>query len=274
MSYRERQARIEDLIKPIASLFPKVSSVKSISSKSEHDCFCDSEQNHLLFPYGYSKDYNPGPYSYYDVHKALTNCREHSIKIPFIDLPLGYERVNYLESLSCDLQHQITQDCVNKNPHYLTLTLRDYGFSPARNTTQYDVDQAYAFALSQGLVLVIVPDDPSNLSSYSLPAQAIVSSKARSSLLHRASLYSESVVNIFPPSGPAQLSLFIRKSKTIIVNFGAGGSDGDYNYYRQQGLIPDSQPFHVLGGHLLWSSSRSTYTNKSLELAFKSLESL
>ena len=148
------------------------------------------------------------------MHKALTNCREHSIKIPFIDLPLGYERVNYLESFSCDLQHQITQDCVNKNPHYLTLTLRDYGFSPARNTTQYDVDQAYAFALSQGLVLVIVPDDPSNLSSYSLPAQAIVSSKARSSLLHRASLYSGlSLISFL--FNPAQLSLFIRKSKLL-----------------------------------------------------------
>ena len=101
-----------------------------------------------------------------------------------------------------------------------------------------------------------------------------MSTESRFSLYHRVALYSQSLVNIFTPSGAATLSLFVRGSKTIICNFGAGGSDGDYRYYRREGTKPGHQLFRLLHGHVLWSKEKSSYTVNSLLDAFKELSAL
>lgn len=270
----ERRARVTGLIIPIASLFSCVKSVIVPSCHSEFDRACLSLEDFLVFPFGYSDIYNPGMRSYLDIYGTLRCYGFNPGGLPFIVLPSS-KVVNDCSLLEdCSEGAQSSPASLAPVSTYLTLTLRDYGYSPERNSSQHDVDEAYAFAKELGVALVIVPDDLSMLHSYSFPSQVIVASKARLSLFHRTALYSQSVVNIFPPSGPASLSLFLRDSKTIFVDFGAGGDDGNFRYYRRLGLMPNQQPFLVLGGYLLWSSVKSTYTSNSLRVAFESLCSL
>ena len=148
---------------------------------------------------------------------------------------------------------------------YATITLRDYGFNPARNTSSKDIKIALSYAKSKGLSLILVPDEIKNLDNYDIPKEIIIYSRARESLKERVGLYSYSDINIFPPCGAANISLFTRSSKTIILKFGDPKSiDSSSKYYKETYNINyGQQPYQGLKGYLDW------YTNKYENLDYQ-----
>ena len=81
----DRQARIQNLIFPIASLFSHVRSVSIISSKLEYDVFCSRpSDDFLIYPFGHSKNYDPGGALYFDIYRALRSYEDQPSRLPFI----------------------------------------------------------------------------------------------------------------------------------------------------------------------------------------------
>ena len=75
--------------------------------------------------------------------------------------------------------------------------------------------------------------------------------------MERIYIYKNSIVNFFSPSGPAALSMFMPKTKTIIFNFCIGGIDSNENYYKKEwGVNYGEQPFLPFGGYVLWTKNK------------------
>ena len=270
VSEEQRTSRINDLIYPLASMFSCVDLLHHAKTRLELDYFISAHGDCTIYPFGYSHFYNPGPPDYRKVFKALKSYTYRPADLPFMHAPIIPTGIDFTDSARHELS-ELQFTITNHIGQYITLTLRDYGFRSMRNTTQYDVDKAYALSKILGISLILVPDDLVNLSSYSLPAGAFVAYGARFLLSYRAYLYSNSYVNIFTASGPAALSLFLRNAKTIYVNFGAGGCDGDYSYYKRLGLNPESQSFSALDGYLLWAETQGCYDISDLNEALDCL---
>ena len=152
---------------------------------------------------------------------------------------------------------------------YVTLTLRDYGYSPLRNTTKSDIEKFITFANNKNAKPVIIPDNISLIDKYNINQDiCFISYEARKNIYERVFLYSESLVNIFTTSGPGVLSLYTKSSKTIFFNYGCGGSDGSLKYYKKEGLFKHQQPYLALGGYILWKNEKAEYSVKDLHYAF------
>ena len=156
--------------------------------------------------------------------------------------------------------------------NYITLTLRDYGFSPSRNTTQFDIEEAIKVANNLKSKLVIVPDNIENLSNYTFKSDAIICKEARDDMNSRIKLYSKSKLNLFTTSGTLFISLFLKKSKTIILNFCPGGFDANKKYYKNAyNINVGDQPYIHLGGYILWHDQYPKYSSKDILYFYKKL---
>ena len=275
VSHEQRTSRIFQLVAPIAQHFSCVRNFSVIHEKSEHDSLCSDWAKHLIYPYGYSIQYNPGSESYYDVFSALrgySSGRFSGGTLPYIVKPGGICLEDCIcSSLSAALAPDSLPFLSGNQITYITLTLRDYGHSPGRNTSQFDIDQACEFARFLDAVFVVVPDDLDKLTDYEIPGSAVIARNARLSMAHRAFLYSGSLVNLFVASGPACLSLFLQDAKTILFDFGAGGYMDNFQYYRRVGLQPLRQSFIDLNGYILWSKEKGAYSSRSLLDAYCAL---
>jgi hypothetical protein len=154
---------------------------------------------------------------------------------------------------------------------YVTLTLRDYGWCPERNTTQGDLDKAQSLARHLRVSLLVIPDNFSNIRHYVFPSDCFVLHDTLTLNL-RLTLYSRSIVNIFNPSGPFSGSIFTPNTKSICVNWGAGGWDANERFYNlHYGISRGDQPFLPLNGFVLWTGERGNYGCADLLEAFDRL---
>ena len=83
----------------------------------------------------------------------------------------------------------------NLNKKYITLTLRDYGFSPERNTSVEDIEAFCEMADFLDLLPVIVPDDLKKIKNTTCPK--ILLFHMTHNIPRKIKLYAESQVNIF-----------------------------------------------------------------------------
>ena len=110
---------------------------------------------------------------------------------------------------------------------YVTLTLRDHGYSPTRNSSQEDINEFINFARNLNSLPLIIPDDISKLSEYDFPEHVVIYKEARISMDHRIFIYANSLMNIFPPSGPFYVSLFLKDTKSLMYNIGVNWDDDE-----------------------------------------------
>ena len=149
--------------------------------------------------------------------------------------------------------------------NYITLTLRDYGYSPLRNTNQIDIEKAINVANHLKCRLVLVPDNIKNLKNYTFNNDIIILREAREDMYTRIKLYSKSKLNLFTTSGAIFVSLFLKNTKTIILNFCPGGYDADKQYYKKvYNIKVGDQPYMQLGGYLLWQDQYPEYTSEDI----------
>ena len=235
------------MIIPIAESFNCVSSIKFISS------YNDFKKLRINTRYVFPQFFNPKIYSPIELNhkKIYKNLLENKKKELFPFLRSVFSKEEIIEKISSEI----------KIIKYATITLRDYGFNPARNTFSKEIEIAHFYAKSRGLKLILVPDEIKNLDNYHIPKEIIIYSKARESLKERVGLYSYSDMNIFSPCGPAYISLFTQSSRTIILKFGDPKSiDSSPIYYKETYNINyGQQPYRGLNGYLDW------YTDKYLK---------
>lgn len=269
VTINEQIMRVEELIIPIATYFSAVTSVQRFRSFDELEDYLRNKKS-FVKPQYFSKNYRPSIGNYKRIFFYLLSASEKRSKIqPLLSLRVEESKYN-LSNLPLEKISDLEQFAINNKSLFVTLTLRDYGWNPERNTSQYDIDQAYMFAKHLQLDLVLVPDSLDNIDFYSIPSDVIVASDARLNFAMRLNLYSQSEVNLFTVCGPLVTSLLAPNSKSICFNYGACGPDADETYNKKNyNIIRGQQPFLALNGYVLWTVYKNNYTFKDLYQAFK-----
>ena len=156
---------------------------------------------------------------------------------------------------------------------FVTLTLRDHGYSPKRNSHQKDIEEFIKFASSIKAKPVIIPDDIKKLSNYNFSENIIICKEARTSIFIRILIYSRSQMNIFPPSGPFYVSLFLKDTKSVMYNIGANWNDDEPPKQRKvYGYDLGDQPYIKLNGKLIWHAITPQFSYKNLKEIFDELK--
>ena len=143
----ELNERINKMILPLANSFNCIDKILILNN--EKNLFEKMKKYSVIYP----RNYNP---KYFiieplDFIKGYKFLKDNLVTIP------------YLKPSSLDL---INTNIAHKKvfySKYITLTLRDYGFSPSRNTNQSHIDLAFEVANNLNFKLVIVPDDINKL---------------------------------------------------------------------------------------------------------------
>ena len=246
ISNSDLKKRISSMILPIAESFNCINSVVFVSS------YKDFKKLKINTRYILPKFFNPKIYSpIVQNHKKIYfNLLKNKKKESYPYLKSIFSREEIIEKISRE----------KKIIKYATITLRDYGYNPIRNTSSKEIKIAFNYAKLRRLTLILVPDEIENLENYDIPKGIIIYPKARESLKERVGLYSYSEMNIFAPCGAANISLFTKSSRTIILKFGDPDSiDSSAEYYKDTYNIDyGQQPYQGLKGYLDW------YTNKYL----------
>ena len=248
--------RIKKIIFPLSKLFNCIDHVKIITEEND---LIELIKNKTVIPQSYN------PYIYYPEvldYKTIFSflLYKENINIPLFEV----DKIEIDDEINIDISLK-----------YVTLTLRDYGFKPKRNTKQLDIDIACKFAKKHKAKLVIIPDDIEKLENYQFPKNSLVINKARQDIYIRILLYSKSIVNLFPNSGTSLLPLFIKDSKMIVIRWAGGSDDDNLKFYKRKlGINFGDQPLLRLGGYYLWDQQNENYDESNIEFAYKKLNSL
>ncbi len=243
ISNLDLKKRISSMILPIADSFNCINTIEFISSHKDFKKL-NIDTRYILPQFFDPRIYSPIVQNHKKIYFNLLNNKKRGL-YPYLKSIFSKEEI--IEKISSK----------KKIIKYATITLRDYGYNPVRNTSSKEIKIALCYAKSHGLKLILVPDEIKNLKKYDIPKEIIIYSGARESLKERIGLYSYSEMNIFPPCGAANISLFIRSSRTIILKFGDPNSiDSSSKYYKETYNIDyGQQPYQGLKGYLDW------YTN-------------
>ena len=219
-------------------------------------------------------------------YKDLVNICKKKITYPEFYNPYYY----FPHGDSCKTYYKLLQENITPNPYlsskndskviskiydkyqYITFSLRDYGYSPARNSSSSEIKLVYAFSKIINRKLVLVPDKISELKKYEIPSDVIICNEARNNLYERITLYKKSEINIFMVSGPSELSHFIKGSMNIILNWGVPSFDDSIEFQEKEyGLKFNDQPYLNLDGYLIWYKNAGHITVDEIMFAYNCL---
>ena len=243
--------RIKNMIFPLAESFSCISKISFEKDKKALKNQCDTR---LIYPPLYNPfSYYPDALRYARAISSISNVNQDSI--PFLKKKDEILLPKYIDD------------------NYITLTLRDHGYSPTRNSNQKDIDEFTKFAAEINSIPVIIPDDINKLSEYFFSDNVIIYREARISISHRILIYSMSNMNIFPPSGPFYVSLFLKNTKSLMYNIGVNWDDDEPLAKRRvYGYDLGDQPYLNLNGKLIWHALNPKFTSKDLMNVFNSLK--
>ena len=254
VSSKDLKKRIKSLILPLAKSYNCIKEINTFSDEEKLQNYIKSEN--ILPRFYHQKYFRPSTFNYLEVDKIV---RSKKIKLENFINPKKIETKKIKNMYS------------NLGNHYITLTLRDYGWSPGRNTTQLDIDKVYEFSKSIGYELILIPDNLDKLQNYNKYGMRVCNS-ARLDIAERVYLYANSYLNINPMGGPSHLSIFIKGAKTIILNFGADSFDGDVKFIKKNYNIDfGEQPYLKFDAFFMWQGIYKDYTSDDLLDVLKKL---
>ena len=255
----QNSKRIKELIYELAESYSCIREIKLIQDIKEIKEII--KRSKLVYPYNYHpKYYQPETTYYKKLHTSLKN--DDNYIIPKIVPNLNHSK-KFDQFLS-----------LLKNNDFITLTLRDYGFSPLRNTTNKDVIEATKLAKKLKFNLAIVPDNKKNLCNYPISKDSLICFSARKNIKDRINLYANSKLNIFQTGGPSYIPLFIRGAKTIMLDVGKAGFDNDEKHWKNDhNLYPGDQPYKRLECYMMWYRFYQNYSFEDLLKIYKILNS-
>ena len=270
ISSEDMHRRINNLILPLARSCNCVSGIKVIESKKK--LYKEINPSYkLVIPLNYSPNFFQ--YTYKNPKKHFRLCSREKKPIKFQGLIEKKKNYRYFKEL--DFKNRDSEKNLKK---YITLTLRDYGYQPMRNSDDNDILIAYEFAKLKKADLIIVPDVIQNISNYKIPKGVKICREARLSIEERISLYKNSLVNLFSNSGTSSVSIYTHNSKAIIFKHGNGDPNDFYSDYspahfkRFYGLNVGDQPFLAFDTYFLWFDKNKPYGVDELCKAWKILE--
>ena len=260
--------RINNLIIPLADSCKCVDSIKKIKSKNELLKHIKSSKK-IIIPFNFNVYFS---YSFKNSAKFHQIIKNEVKPIDFPGLSVNKKELNFYKEINIDYDikhHQFDR--------YITLTLRDYGFSPLRNTNNKDIKIALEFSIKKKARLIIVPDSFDNLKKYNIPDQATICTVARLNIKERIGLYQNSIVNIFPNSGTIGVSVYTNGAKAIIFNHGNGDPndplcDSSPLHLKKTNFFPGEQPFLAFDTFYLWYDPEKNYTSDDFERALNIID--
>lgn len=244
--------RIKNMIIPILSSYSCIDKVIILKRKNEIIKLC---KKNVCYPEFYNPYYYlPIGFNYESFYRFL---KKNITPIPYI----------IAEKNSTKVISYIRENIENKD--YITFTLRDYGYSPNRNSSSIELELVNNFAKEINKKLILIPDKISELNHYEIPNEVIIDKQARKNIFKRIALYEKSRVNVFMLSGPAEMSHFIKSSKTIILNFGVPSFDGSIKFIEKEyGIKYNEQPYLRLKSFLIWYKNGGNISNEELMNAY------
>ncbi len=254
LSSNDLKSRIEDLILPLAKSFNCINSIEFCNEKNKLQRLIKYAS--LMPRYYHPKYFYPEPLCYWKVHEILRKENVNSN--------------NFMDIKKVPKKERDHNNFYLKEK-YITITLRDYGHSPGRNSSQKDIDIAYDFSKELNCKILLVPDDINKITSYN--TQNIdICELARKNLYQRLLIYKNSLVNLIQPSGPSGASTLLNNSKTIITNYGKGSIDDNNQYFKKfYNLEIGDQPYLSLGTYLMWYENYKNYSVLDLKSIMKIL---
>lgn len=257
VNFEEINLRIQNMILPLGNSFNCLNKLFFINN--ERELLAKVRKYSIIYPRNYhSKYFLIAPLEFIKGYKFIKEIK--IFNAPFL-IP---KRTSFFKT------HKSINIFLDEN--FITLTLRDYGYSPSRNTSQLDIEKAIKVAKNLNLKLVIVPDNINNLKNYTFKSDILICSEAREDMYYRIKLYSKSKLNLFTTSGAIFVSLFLKGTKTIILNFCPGGFDADKKYYKNvYNIRVGDQPYIQLGGYLLWQDQYPNYNSENILYHYKKL---
>ena len=97
---------------------------------------------------------------------------------------------------------------------------------------------------------------------------------ARENLKDRINIYAKSKLNIFQTGGPSYVPLFIRGSKSIMLDVGKAGFDNDEKHWKNDhNLNPGDQPYKRLECFMMWYRFYKNYSSEDLFKIYRFLYS-
>ena len=248
--------RIKNMIIPILSSYSCIDKVIVLENKKDIIKLC---KKNLCYPEFYN------PYYYFPIgfnyRSFFISFKKNVTPIPYI-----LSKNNRTKETSFISENP-------KNQNYITFTLRDYGYSPNRNSSSIEIKLVNNFAKVINKKLILIPDKISKLNQYEIPNEIIIDKQARNNMYKRIALYDKSEVNIFMPSGPSELSHFIKGSKNIILNNGIPSFDGSIEFLEKEyGIKYNEQPYLCLKSFLIWYKNNGNISHEDLINAYHKLK--
>lgn len=256
ISSEDMFSRINNLVLPLAKSFNFIGKIEIINEKKL--LIKRTREYKTIYP----RNYNPSYFIIPPFDSLICSKFFYS-----------YERFSKPYLTNNKKNHKDINELLHnlKGYQYITLTLRDYGFLPQRNTSQIDIDKITLAARKIGAKLILVPDDIKKLKSYKISKEVFLCELARTDIHSRIKIYTKSRLNIFPPCGPGLVSLFSKNCKTIILNFCSGGAYDNEDYFKKTcNFKLGDQPYKQLGGFLMWKKFYPNYSSEDILEIYKS----
>ena len=154
ISSSDLKKRITSMILPIAESFNCVNSIEIISSYKDFKKL--KINNKYTFPQFFNpKIYSPIVQNHKEIYFNLLKIKKKEL-YPYLISVFSKEEI--ISKISRD----------KKIKKYATITLRDYGYNPERNSSSKEIKIAFSYAKKRGLSLILVPDEISNLGNYEI----------------------------------------------------------------------------------------------------------
>ena len=251
--------RVKEIIYKLAESYSCIKNIKIV-----YDCKTISkiiQKSSFVYPYNYHPKYfQPRTLDYRKIHSSL----KKNDKYVFPEIVSKKNCSKKMSELLISLEKS----------NFITLTLRDYGFSPLRNTTNKDLVGAKKLAKKLNFKLILIPDDKRKLINYDICMDSLISFSAREDLDDRIYLYAKSKLNIFQTGGPSYVPLFIRGSKSVMLDVGKAGFDNDEKHWKNDhNLFPGDQPYKKLECYMMWYRFYKEYSSEDLYQIYKTLYS-
>jgi len=209
--------RMKNILIPFASMSPIVEGISLIPSDSNFESYSN---NGLIYPEGYSKKHRP----LMDYKKVFSNLKSND----FEGLMSSRKAIDYIEEWKS--QEEI-------NLPIVSITIREYGFDPARNSAIKEWLKFAEWLKEKGYLPVFVPDVDAAWDSSVKFNNNIIFKEVCWNLELRMAFYNACALNFFFSNGLSSLALFNKEIRSISMNpIVEGSQEAKQEIYDHYGL--------------------------------------
>lgn len=236
----DRLHRVHSLLYPLATLMPSCVGISLLGSRDE--------ATHLIRFRGincYPDRYDP----------LFPLTPEYSDIIPHVRKGTPYQVLEVPEMVRRQVGQWLAK--VSAGRKVVTITLRNYGYHPSRNSNRSAWAAVAKHLVERGYCVVVIPDTRESLDGDPIEFEGITHfPMAASNLYLRAALYDRAYLNLGVNGGPMHLAYLLKGCHYLAFKFVVRGVDlASEEYLAAQGFeIGASLPGTVAGQKWVWDN--------------------